>query len=824
MSKPTSIPKHSFQVAEKWMKTRGWRPQSFQKETWKSMEMGAEGLVNAPTGSGKTYSLMLPFIAQFEGAEKKVEGLRMIWLTPIRALAKEIKVSAERVIADLKIPLSVGIRTGDTTQDERALQKKEIPNILITTPESLHLMLARKGYPEFFSSLQLFVADEWHELLATKRGVQAELALSRIKTIAPYLKIWGISATIGNLEEALQVLLGNDRALAGRIIKADIKKEIEVVSIMPDKVELMPWSGHLGVKLLKPLLPIIHASQSSIIFTNTRAQCEIWYRKLLEEDPSLAGIMAMHHGSISKQLRNWVEDMLYEGKLKAVVSTSSLDMGVDFAPVETIVQIGGPKGVARFMQRAGRSGHRPDAKSRIYFLPTNSLELIEAAGLRQAMKENYLEAREPMQMCFDVLVQYLVTLSLGEGFVAEQIFAEVKNTYCFSTITDEEWKWVISFTAHGGASLSSYDDYNRIKLTDGVYKVSNQRIARKHRMSIGTIVGDTMMTVKYNRGGFIGHVEESFMASFNEGDNFWFAGMSLELIRIKELTAFVKKSNKTSGRSPSWQGGRLPLTSRMSDMLRRKMTEAASLSSLTDRKKASALDPELIKIQPLIALQKERSHVPAENEFLIELFETKEGYHAVFYPFEGRLVHEGIAALFAYRIGRLHPITFSLAYNDYGFELLSDQPIPIEEALGDALTDSNNLEQDILQGVNSAELARRKFRDIAAISGLVFKGYPGQPTKDRHLQSSSSLIFQVFEDYDSSNLLLRQAYDEVINYQLEMPRLRKAMHRINHQKIVITRPEKPTPFSFPIMVDRLRERTSSESLEDRVQKMTVEFG
>ncbi len=821
MRKSNNIVKEPAAEAQKWMKSRGWKPQKFQQEAWNAMLDGQEGLVNAPTGSGKTYSLLLPFITQFAGSKEKVTGLRMVWLTPIRALAKEIKGSAERVIADLGVPLTVGIRTGDTSQDERLTQKKETPNLLITTPESLHLMLARKGCTEFFSSLQLFVADEWHELLSTKRGVQAELALSRLKGMAPKLKIWGISATIGNLEEALQVLLGPDRALQGRIIKSQIKKEIEIISVMPEQVELLPWYGHLGVKLLKSLLPVIHQSTSSIIFTNTRAQCEVWYRKLLDEDPTLVGIMAMHHGSISKELRHWVEDMLYEGKLKAVISTSSLDLGVDFAPVETIIQIGGPKGVSRFVQRAGRSGHRPDAKSRIYFLPTNSLELIEAAALRQAIAENYLEAREPLQMCVDVLVQYLVTLSLGDGFDAQKTFHEIKNTYCYSTITQEEWMWVLSFTAHGGTALGSYDDYNRIKLTDGLYRLSNQRIARKHRMSIGTIVSDTLMAVKYNRGGLIGHVEESFMAAFNEGDNFWFAGMSLELIRIKDLTAFVKKSNKTTGRSPAWNGGRLSLTSHMSDMLRRKMTQAAHLLNKTGKQEKP--DVELVKIQPLLALQKERSHVPLENEFLIELFETDEGHHAVFYTFEGRLLHEGLAALFAYRIGQLQPITFSFAYNDYGFELLSDQPIPMEEALGSALTDVNQLEQDLFQSINSSELARRKFRDIAAISGLVFKGYPGAPIKDRHLQSSSALIFQVFEDYDKDNLLLRQAFDEVLNYQLEMPRLRAVLQRINHQKIIITRPEKPTPFAFPIMVDRLRDRMSTESIEERVKRMTLDF-
>lgn len=799
------------ELSQSWMKERGWTPLPFQLEAWMAYQSGAEGLVNAPTGSGKTYSLLLPALIR-AGLAEDPSGLHIVWITPIRALAKEILQSAQRVIQELQLPITAGIRTGDTTEAERSAQKKAFPQLLITTPESLHLLLAAKNATSIFANLDLLVADEWHELLSSKRGVMLELANSRLRAMSPSLKIWGISATIGNLEQALEVLVHNRM---GTIVRAAHEKKIEIVSIMPEEAEKMPWAGHLGIKMLHQVVPIINQSKSTLLFTNTRAQCEIWYRHILEHDLSLSGIIAMHHGSISKDLRHWVEDAISDGRLKAVVCTSSLDLGVDFAPVETIVQIGGPKGVARFLQRAGRSGHRPDALSRIYFLPTHSLELIEAAALREAVKTSFIENREPIIRAFDVLIQYLVTLSVGEGFDANTIFEEIKNTYCFSTISLEEWKWIIYFTSSGGDSLSAYPDYNKLILKEGKYHIANQRLARRHRMSIGAIVGDTMMMIKYKRGGLIGHVEESFIASLNEGDAFWFAGLGLELIQVKELTAYVKKSEKMTGKIPSWQGGTLPLSSRMSHMIRRKLTEVSNIQDDSD--------PELFKIIPIIDLQRERSHVPGENEFLIEVFESKDGHHAMFYPFEGRAVHQGLASLFAYRIGKLFPISLSLAYNDYGFELLSDQRIPIEEALGSALTDVNSLERDMLAGVNATELAKRKFRDIAAIAGLIFKGFPGQQLKDRHLQSSSQLIFKVFEDYDPYNLLYKQSYEEVLQHQLELPRLRTALDRINSQKIILKYPEKPTPFAFPIMVDRLREKMTSETLEDRVGKMSIEF-
>ena len=794
----------------------GWEPAAFQLESWDAQARMEHGLINAPTGSGKTYAALLPSIAKHMHQSDATKGLRVLWITPIRALAAEIEKSATRAIQGMQSALTVDIRTGDTGSAARTRQLKELPNILVTTPESLHLMLCSRQAGAIFSNLELVVADEWHELMGTKRGVQVELALSRLKNISSSLMIWGISATIGNLTEAMHCLLGT--GTTGNLIRSNIRKQYEVSSILPEKAERMPWAGHLGTRLAKNLLPIIHASNSTLIFTNVRSQCEIWYRTLLELDPSLAGVMAMHHGSISKEIRAWVEEALYEGRLKAVICTSSLDLGVDFAPVETIIQIGGPKGIARFVQRAGRSGHRPDAISRIFFLPTHSLELIEAAALRQAIEEDYLESKPPLTLCFDVLIQYLVSLACGEGFEPESTFQEVTSTYCFAELTIQEWQWILRFASSGGVSLGSYSEYSKILLKDNLYKVSQLRIANRHRMSIGTIVSDTLMIVKLRRGGMLGHIEESFVTQLEEGDHFWFAGLSLQLLQVKEMTALVRKSVAQNGRTPVWLGGRLPLSSQMSEMLRRKMQAAASVKKISDTSHA-----ELWFIQPILELQRKRSHVPGMDELLIEIFETNEGYHHVFYPFEGRAVHEGLASLLAYRIGQTMSASFSLAYNDYGFELLSDQRIPDATLLNSTLLSTNKLEEDILAGINASELAKRKFRDIAAIAGLVFKGYPGQKIKDRHLQSSSQLIYQVFESYEPDNLLLRQAMDEVVHQQLEYTRTREALSRMLQQKKILRSPEKPTPLSFPIMVDRLREQMSSEALVQRIEKMTLEW-
>jgi ATP-dependent helicase Lhr and Lhr-like helicase len=809
-----------LKVGKDWFTRMEWRPFAFQVEAWQAYLDGLSGLVNAPTGSGKTYSLMMPIVLEFlqrqaTARARKEASLQAIWITPIRALSKEIEISARRLIDGLDIEMTVGVRSGDTSFKERLRQKTKPPHLLITTPESLHLLLAQKTYADLFKDLKVLIADEWHELMGSKRGVQVELALSRLKTIAPSLKVWGISATIGNMEQALEALLGNYYEKGNfKVIRADIKKQVEIISVLPDSLERMPWAGHLGIQLLDKVVDIVKKSNSTLIFTNTRSFAEIWYQRMLEIAPEFSGLIAMHHGSISQELRNWVEDQLHAGKLKAVVCTSSLDLGVDFRPVETVIQIGGPKGVARFLQRAGRSGHQPGAISRIYFVPTHSLELMEAAGLREAVRRNIVEDRVPYIRSFDVLIQYLLTLAVSDGFHPHQIYEEVRGTFSFSSVSEDEWIWLLNFITTGGDSLQAYDEYRKVVIRDGVYKVENRAMAMKHRLSVGTIVGDASLHVRFVTGKYLGTIEESFISRLNPGDVFWFAGKSLELVRVKEMEAHVRKSNRTKGLVPSWMGGRMPLSSQMSEMIRLKIDEVV---------RGAEYDEEMRFLKPLFRLQQIRSHLPAADEFLIEYFESSEGYHVILYPFEGRFVHEGMAALIAHRIAQIQPITFSIAMNDYGFELLSDQPIPIDEAVETNMLGVDNLISDIQASINSTEMARRKFRDIAAISGLIFKGYPGKPVKDRHLQSSSQLFFNVFHDYEAHNLLLRQAYEEVMDFQLEEARLRRALERIGKQKIIITHPAKPTPFAFPIIVDRLREKLTSEKLEDRIKKMALEY-
>ncbi len=847
-----------YTVINQWLASKDRKPFKFQEETWEQIHICNSGLVNAPTGFGKTFSVFLGALINFINQHpdhyktKKKNGLQLLWITPLRALGKDIARAMEEVIKELGMNWQIGIRNGDTDTSERQRQKRSMPEALIITPESLHLLLGQKDYPAVFSSLQIIAVDEWHELLGSKRGVQVELALSRIVGISRnskvesrksedkskkieaksdksklfdngqplsvnrQLSIWGISATIGNLQQAKEVLLsplspwrGAGGEVSHVIVKAQLKKQITIESVIPEEIEKFPWAGHLGLNLAEQAVEIIRANTTTLVFINTRGMSERWYQKILEIAPDLAGAIALHHGSIEQEIRLWVEEALHTTKLKAVICTSSLDLGVDFRPVETVIQVGSPKGVARFLQRAGRSGHQPGKVSKIYFLPTHSLELVEAAALKQAMEENIIESREPRTLCFDVLIQYLCTLAVGEGFKPEEIYEEVKSTWCCMHMNEEEWQKVLYTIVSGGEALQQYDEYKKVEPgEDGIYRIKNRRIAMRHRIHIGTIVSSPMMKVKFISGGYVGVIEETFISRLEPGKVFMLAGRNLEFVMVKEMTALVRKSNAAKAIVPSWDGGRMPLSSNLGMMLRRKFDEGLTSN-----------DIELRALEPLFVLQKKLSHVPGENELLIEQIETKDGYHLFVYPFEGRLVHEAMAAVLAYRISKITPITFSIAMNDYGFELLSDQPIPVDDTNVYELFSTDDLLADIQRSVNSTEMARRKFRDIGVIGGLIFQGYPGEQKKARHLQSSASLLFNVFSEYDPENLLLRQSYHEVMEQQMEEIRLRNMLRRIQQSHIILTYPKQLTPFCFPVKVDSMRENMSSEKLEDRIRKM-----
>ncbi len=799
-----------YQIIRKWMADKKFEPFSFQEKTWDLYDQNYSGMVVAPTGFGKTYAVFLAAVIHFLNKPTKYKkGLKLMWVTPLRSLSNDIAKAMQNALDEIGLDWEVGIRTGDISSAEKQKQIRNMPEIIVITPESLHLLIAQKKNKSVLQNLECVVIDEWHELLGTKRGVLAELGLTYINSITKNLKIWALTATIGNLEEALEVLCPYKPKR--KIVRAKEKKKIIIESVLPDELEILPWAGHMGSTMTDKVVDIILKSKTTLIFTNTRNQSENWYQNILAACPDLAGLIAIHHGSIDMQLRHWIEENLGEGNLKAVVCTSSLDLGVDFKPVDTVVQIGSSKGIARFLQRAGRSGHSPFLPSKIYFVPTHTLEIIEVAALKEGYKQLAIEKRTPYVLTYDVLVQFMVTVALGEGFYEYDFFEQIKNTHAFAEITKEDWHWALRFITQGGETLNQYEEFHKvIKTAEGLFKVESRRVGMLHRMNIGVIVSDVMMRVKFISGGYIGMVEEYFISKLKPGDHFILAGRTVSLVSIKERDILVRASTSKKAYAPSWLGGRLPMTSYLSHFLRQKL----ALGNKPPRG-----EKEINFLRPLFDFQKEESHIPTEKEFLVEYTENRYGYHLFFYPFEGRLVHDIMAAIVAYRLGNLTPISFSIATNDYGFELATDQPIAMTNEILKTILSKQNLANDIISSINAAEMAKRKFRDIACIAGLVFQNVRGHRQKFKSIQASSNLIFNVYEDYDPQNLLLRQAYNEVFNDQLEEARLIEAFERISKSNIIFKRTERFTPLAFPLKIETIRQRLSSEDLATRIKKM-----
>ena len=856
-----------FGRAKDWLATRGHRPFPFQLEVWQAIAEGRSGLLHATTGAGKTLAVWLGALMRFvppalshqapavikseaSADPSKSPPLTVLWLTPMRALAADTLRALRGPLADLAPHWTSGLRTGDTTSGERAAQSRRLPTVLVTTPESLSLLLARADAREALQSVQLLVADEWHELLGSKRGVQVQLALARLSGWNPQLMVWGMSATLGNLQEALQALLprppDTTESIAARprpasargtkrskiaappspaLVQGRIDKPLVIDTLLPARAERFAWAGHMGLQMLPQVVEAIEGSGSTLVFTNTRSQAERWYQALIEARPDLAGVLALHHGSLDKSVRDWVELGLKEGRLKAVVATSSLDLGVDFLPVERVLQIGSCKGVARLLQRAGRSGHAPGRTARITLVPTHSLEIVEGAAAREAVQAGQVESRHSPRAPLDVLVQHLVTVALGGGFQPDALRREVQRTAAYATLTDDEWQWCLDFVRQGGQSLAAYPDFQRVAPDeDGVWRMTDARLARRHRSNIGTIVSDAAMSVQYVGGARLGTVEESFIARLKPGDVFMFAGRLLELVRVHEMTAQVRRAAAGSAALPRWNGGRMPLSNTLAEALVRQFAAAAQ----------GRLDsPELACAAPLLALQQRWSRLPVPGELLAETLKSREGWHLFLYPFAGRLVHMGLAGLLAWRAARGEPGTFSLAFNDYGLELLSARPIDWAALLPELIAlpaeddgatgQRPRLLAEVLDSLNAGELARRRFREIARISGLIFQSHPGERRSSRQLQASASLYYEVFQKYDPGNQLLRQARQELLDQELDIDRLAAALAAMQRQRLQVVALQRPTPLSFPLMVERFREKLSNEPLAERIARLVAEL-
>jgi ATP-dependent Lhr-like helicase len=795
-------------VARDWFAARGWTPRPFQLDAWHAQSRGESGLIQVPTGAGKTYAAVMHAIACIAADEANSptpSGLRLLYVTPLKAVARDIELAIRAPMADLAPRALVECRTGDTAASLRSRQRERLPHALITTPESLSLLLTRENASELLARVHTVVVDEWHELVGSKRGSLAELSLARLRRCASGVRTWALSATLSNTLEAARAACASD---APTIISAESRREIIVDSVLPSDAARLPVAGHMGLAMLPEVVDALDPAVSTLVFTNTRSQAERWFNAILAQRPEWESLMALHHGSIDRDERERVERGLKSGELRIVVATSSLDLGVDFAPVERVFQIGSPKGIGRLVQRAGRAGHRPGASCRVTCVPTHGLELLEIDAARRAIDAGHVEPRTPPPKPLDVLAQHIVTCAMGGGFVADELFDEVRTARSFRDLAREEFDWSLALVERGGGTLAAYPQYHRITPVDGRHVVVEPRIARTHRLNIGTIVSDAAIDVRYLSGRSLGTIEESFVARLRPGQKFVFAGKVVAFSMIRDMTAYVKPAKGRVGAVPVWGGTRLPISEPLGEGVRDSLERVAA---------GGADSPEAQAARGLIAIQSRHSRVPARDELLIETTESKEGSHAFLFPFEGRLVHAGLASLIALRLSRVRPVTLSIAVNDYGFELLSPDPCPFDTLLDDRVLSADRLLDDALEGMNVSTLARLQFREIARIAGLIVQSHPGARASARQNQASAGLLFDVLSEFDPGHLLLAQARREVLERHFEEGRLARCMSRLASSRRVMVRCERFTPLSLPLVIERQAALVSSQTLLERIE-------
>ena len=779
-----------------------WKAQPFQEEASTFIQKKESGLLYSPTGSGKT-------VAVFPAALEHLTGVaqcEILWITPLRALVKDTEKALIDMAEALELSIKVAARTSDTSSAERARQKKKLPHVLITTPESLSLLLSYGESLTALSHVKVLIVDEWHEFLGSKRGTMLELCMARLRHQNQSLITWGLSATIGNVEQAAEVLLPHLPAEKRRLVSSKISRDVHIDTLLPATCDEMPWSGHIGLTLLPALEEKLRDYQSVLCFTNTRSQAEIWYKEFLVKFPTYMEVCALHHGSLDLSVRQAAEEGLKDGSIKIVFCTSSLDLGVDFSSVDHVFQLGSPKGIARLVQRAGRSNHRPGEASRLTFIPSHAIEVLEIAAARAAIEEHYMEPRRPILKPLDVLIQHLLTCAAGKDLDEKDYFSEVTSAYSYRSLSNIDFSFCLDFARQGGKLLEAYPQYRRLEKKDNLWSFTNSKFLRQHRYSIGTITSDLDLPVYFRSGGRLGTIEESFISRLSKKDSFLFAGRNLKLHSIRDGKVYVQKGSGKPTVS-RWMGSRMPLSVKLASQLQ------LLLAGQSPGKETSWA-------APLLEKQAKVSCLPGNGIFLIEQSKSREGYHSFFFPLAGRLVHEGLAALVAYRFGLTEPNTFSTAANDYGFEVLSKKKIEISDNMS-SIFSANHLFEDLCEAINSSQMSKKQFREIARVTGLIHTGTPWQRKTGRQQEVSSSLLYDVFQRYDPENALLQQALREVLDREIEYERLVDFIESKPYERCVVKETDRFSPFAFPLFAERLRSRMSNEDFLERIASMKV---
>lgn len=780
-------------VFTSWFKSRGWSPHPHQLKMVEAARRGEHSLLIAPTGGGKTLSGFLASLVEL--SQDNAPGLHTLYISPLKALAVDIHRNLEMPVQEMGLDLRLETRTGDTPANRRQRQRENPPHILLTTPESLALLISYDDADAIFASLKCIVVDEAHALIGTKRGDQLALCMARLQKLAPQCRRVGLSATVAWPEELRAWLSPTARTDDVHLIKGGGGAKAKV-SLLTTKEEL-PWSGHYGLHALPEVYEELRHVRTAILFVNTRAQAELVFQELwhLNED---ALPIALHHGSLAREQRRKVEAAMARGDLRAVVATSSLDLGIDWAAVDLVIQIGPPKGVSRLIQRIGRAGHQLNTPSRALLVPANRFEVLECRAAIDGVEEGTLDGDPPRPGGLDVLAQHILGLACSKPFTADEIYGEVTKAAPYAALDRQTFDDVLRFVMDGGYALKAYDRYKRLFLTSsGRYEVTSPKVAQRHRMNIGTIVEETTLKVRLRGGPVLGEIEEYFVNGLEEGDSFIFAGNLLRFEGIRELTVLCSRAAGDAPKIPQYMGGRLPFTTHLSDRVREMLADPSHWQDLP------------AQVAEWLRIQQWCSVLPKKDGLLVESFPRNQKEYLVAYCFAGRNAHQTLGMLLTRRMERMGLSPLGFVASDY---VIAVWGLHAPRNLGELFSE-DMLGDDLEEWMAESSLLRRTFKNAAVIAGLIERKYPGQEKSGRQVTVSSDLIYDVLREHEPDHILLRATRADAASGLTDIHRLGGFLKRIKG-KITHRRLDRVSPLAVPILLEIGREYVGDDAIDE----------
>lgn len=843
-AEPAALLPRRFQ---QWFASRGWSPRAHQLALLEKAREDRSALLIAPTGAGKTLAGFLPTLVELSteaakrtaGAKQslvstgrsvqRTGGLHTLYISPLKALAVDIARNLERPIAEMALPIKVETRTGDTPVSRRQRQRRYPPDVLLTTPEQLALLLSSDDAPFLFSSLKRIVLDELHALVTSKRGDLLSLGLARLWRLAPQLRAIGLSATVAEPEQLARFLVpqpdGKERAADIVVAGGAAPPVVEML----DTRERLPWAGHSARHALPEIYELIKANKTTLVFVNTRSQAEMLFQNLWSmNDDGLA--IALHHGSLDVAQRRKVEDAMSAGRLRGVVCTSSLDLGVDWGDVDLVVNIGAPKGSSRLMQRIGRANHRLDEASRAVLVPANRFEVLECRVAIDAIAENAQDTPPLRTGALDVLAQHVLGCACGEPFLSDELYAEVRTAAPYAELSRQDFDDVVDFVASGGYALKTYERFARIKQDkEGRWRVANPKVRQSYRMNVGTIVEDDMLKVRLvrSRGGgsgstgviarggrLLGEIEEAFIEGLSPGDTFVFSGEVVRYETLVEDQVYVSRAHDKDPKVPSYMGGKFPLSTYLAERVRRLLDDGRAWAGLPEQ------------VRDWLSQQKDVSKVPAVRELLVESFPRANKHYLVCYPFEGRLAHQTLGMLLTRRLERARARPLGFVANEYAIAVwaLGDMSFMIRDGRIDldALFDPDMLGDDLEAWLAESALMKRTFRNCAIISGLIARRHTGEEKSRRQVLFSTDLVYDVLRKHQADHVLLRAARADAAAGLLDLRRLSDMLMRIQG-RITLRELDHVSPLAVPVMLEIGRESVYGEAADELLAEAADEL-